>query len=86
MLISSSVQCDSPLCGVLSTQLQLEIALLQGELQAERNQLHRHTQQLHALLEEATHGEKHRHIDRHKVRHSGFPKQVWEINLIISSS
>ncbi|XP_071782709.1 pleckstrin homology-like domain family B member 2 isoform X2 [Centroberyx gerrardi] len=54
----------------LKIELQLEIALLQGELQTERNQLHRHTQQLQALQEEARHRQKHRHADRHKERES----------------
>ncbi|XP_071376439.1 pleckstrin homology-like domain family B member 3 isoform X2 [Centroberyx affinis] len=54
----------------LKIELQLEIALLQGELQTERSQLHRHTQQLQALQEEARHRQKHRHADRHKERES----------------
>ncbi|XP_056142316.1 pleckstrin homology-like domain family B member 3 isoform X2 [Lampris incognitus] len=52
----------------LKIELQLEIALLQGELQTERNQLNRHTQQLHALQEEARDRAKHRRSGRHKER------------------
>ena len=49
-------------------QLQLEIALLQGELQTERKQLHRHTQKLQALQQQTGHSDTHRHTNRHKVR------------------
>lgn len=44
----------------MSSQLQLEIALLQGELQTEKNQLLRHTQKLQALQQEARQGERQR--------------------------
>ncbi|XP_071326048.1 pleckstrin homology-like domain family B member 3 isoform X2 [Trachinotus anak] len=54
----------------LKIELQLEIALLQGELQTERNQLHRHTQKLQALQHEARQKEKHRHTERQKERES----------------
>ncbi|XP_018555345.1 pleckstrin homology-like domain family B member 3 [Lates calcarifer] len=54
----------------LKIELQLEIALLQGELQTERNQLHRHTQKLQALQQEARQKERHRHTDRQKERES----------------
>ncbi|KAM3872943.1 pleckstrin homology-like domain family B member 2 [Diretmus argenteus] len=49
----------------LKIELQLEIALLQGELQTEKKQLLRHTQQLQALQEEVRHRERHRPTDRH---------------------
>ncbi|KAL6109575.1 phldb3 [Pungitius sinensis] len=52
----------------LKIELQLEIALLQGELQTEQSQLRRHTQKLHALQQEARQKESHRHTDRHKER------------------
>ncbi|XP_049439908.1 pleckstrin homology-like domain family B member 3 [Epinephelus fuscoguttatus] len=51
----------------LKIELQLEIALLQGELQTEKDQLHRHTQKLQALQQEARQ-KKHRHTDRQKER------------------
>lgn len=54
----------------LKIELQLEIALLQGELQTEKTQLHRHTQKLQALQQEARQKEKHRHTDRQKERRS----------------
>ncbi|XP_042278567.1 pleckstrin homology-like domain family B member 2 isoform X2 [Thunnus maccoyii] len=54
----------------LKIELQLEIALLQGELQTEKNQLHRYTQKLKALQQEARRREKHRHTDRQKERES----------------
>ncbi|KAF7670451.1 hypothetical protein LDENG_00074500 [Lucifuga dentata] len=50
----------------LKIELQLEIALLQGELRTEKNQLHRHTQKLQALQQEAKHREKHKHTVRRK--------------------
>ncbi|XP_042346283.1 pleckstrin homology-like domain family B member 3 [Plectropomus leopardus] len=53
----------------LKIELQLEIALLQGELQTEKSQLHRHTQKLQALQQEARQ-KKHRHTDRQKERES----------------
>ena len=65
---SSSRQCDSVRSRLLSLQLQLEIALLQGELQTEKDQLHRHLQKLQALQQEAGQREKRRHTDREKVR------------------
>ncbi|XP_037310763.2 pleckstrin homology-like domain family B member 3 [Pungitius pungitius] len=52
----------------LKIELQLEIALLQGELQTEQSQLRRHTQKLHALQQEARQKESHRPTDRHKER------------------
>ncbi|XP_010743327.2 pleckstrin homology-like domain family B member 3 [Larimichthys crocea] len=54
----------------LKIELQLEIALLQGELQTEKKQLHRHTQKLQALQQEHRQAEKHRHTDRQKERES----------------
>nr|XP_020445908.1 pleckstrin homology-like domain family B member 3 isoform X2 [Monopterus albus] len=54
----------------LEIELQLEIALLQGELQSEKNQLHRHVLKLQALQQEARQRGKHRHIDRQKERQS----------------
>ncbi|XP_034468091.1 pleckstrin homology-like domain family B member 3 isoform X1 [Hippoglossus hippoglossus] len=50
----------------LKIELQLEIALLQGELQTERKQLHRHTQKLQGLQQQAGHSETQRHTNRHK--------------------
>ncbi|XP_060906026.1 pleckstrin homology-like domain family B member 3 isoform X1 [Labrus mixtus] len=52
----------------LKIELQLEIALLQGELQMEKNQLHRHTQKLQTLQQDATQREEHRQKDRQKDR------------------
>ncbi|CAN9513878.1 unnamed protein product [Ophioblennius macclurei] len=52
----------------LKIELQLEIALLQGELHTEKNQLHRHTQKLQALQEEARQRNKGKHIDRQTER------------------
>lgn len=54
----------------LKIELQLEIALLQGELQTEKKQLHRHTQKLLALQQQAREREKHKHSDRLKERES----------------
>ncbi|XP_029308335.1 pleckstrin homology-like domain family B member 3 [Cottoperca gobio] len=54
----------------LKIELQLEIALLQGELQTEKTQLHRHTQKLQALQQEVRRKEKHRPTDRQKERES----------------
>ncbi|KAA8591821.1 hypothetical protein FQN60_017195 [Etheostoma spectabile] len=55
----------------LKIELQLEIALLQGELQTEKSQLHRHTQKLQTLQREARQKKKkQRHIDRQKERES----------------
>ncbi|MED6251610.1 hypothetical protein ATANTOWER_000382 [Ataeniobius toweri] len=54
----------------LKIELQLEIALLQGELQTEKKQLHRHTQKLLALQQQARERVKHKHSDRHKERES----------------
>ncbi|CAM9136793.1 unnamed protein product [Lampetra planeri] len=54
----------------LKIELQLEIALLQGELQTEKNQLLRHTQKLQALQQEARQGEKQRNDDRQTERQS----------------
>ncbi|KAK9514181.1 hypothetical protein VZT92_027667 [Zoarces viviparus] len=54
----------------LKIELQLEIALLQGELQTEQTQLHRHTQKLQALQQEVRPKEKHRHTGRQKERES----------------
>nr|XP_020508218.1 pleckstrin homology-like domain family B member 3 isoform X3 [Labrus bergylta] len=50
----------------LKIELQLEIALLQGELQTEKNQLHRQTQKLQTLQQDATQREEHRQKDRQK--------------------
>lgn len=50
-----------------SLQLQLEIALLQGELQTEQEQLHRHMQKLETLKTEARQQDKRKHSDRLKV-------------------
>ncbi|XP_029958309.1 pleckstrin homology-like domain family B member 3 isoform X2 [Salarias fasciatus] len=52
----------------LKIELQLEIALLQGELQTEKNQLQRHTQKLQALQEAARQRDKGKHTDRQKER------------------
>ncbi|XP_034409813.1 pleckstrin homology-like domain family B member 3 isoform X2 [Cyclopterus lumpus] len=54
----------------LKIELQLEIALLQGELQTEQTQLHRQTQKLQALQQQARKKEKHKHTDRVKGRES----------------
>lgn len=54
----------------LKIELQLEIALLQGELQTEKKQLHRHTQKLQALQQEHRQAQKHRHAERQKERES----------------
>ncbi|KAL3980363.1 lysophospholipase III [Sarotherodon galilaeus] len=54
----------------LNIELQLEIALLQGELQTEKDRLHKHTQKLKDLQEEAGQREKHKHTDRQKERES----------------
>ncbi|XP_030605303.1 pleckstrin homology-like domain family B member 3 [Archocentrus centrarchus] len=54
----------------LKIELQLEIALLQGELQTEKDKLHRHTRKLQALQQEARQREKHKHTDRQKERES----------------
>ncbi|XP_045902110.1 pleckstrin homology-like domain family B member 3 isoform X1 [Micropterus dolomieu] len=54
----------------LKIELQLEIALLQGELETEKKQLHRHTQKLQALQQEARQLEKPRQSDRQKERES----------------
>lgn len=53
--------------SLLVIQLQLEIALLQGELQTEKTQLHRQTQRLKALKEESTKKVRSSHTDRKKV-------------------
>uniref|UniRef100_UPI0037E724BC pleckstrin homology-like domain family B member 3 isoform X2 n=1 Tax=Semicossyphus pulcher TaxID=241346 RepID=UPI0037E724BC len=52
----------------LKIELQLEIALLQGELQTEKNQLHRHTQKLQTLQQEAREREEQRESDRQQDR------------------
>ncbi|XP_063736516.1 pleckstrin homology-like domain family B member 3 isoform X2 [Eleginops maclovinus] len=52
----------------LKIELQLEIALLQGELQTEKTQLRRHTQKLQALQQEVRRKENHRKNDRQKER------------------
>lgn len=49
------------------SQLQLEIALLQGELQTEKKQLLRHTQKLQALQQEPRKTKKNIHSSRLKV-------------------
>ncbi|XP_038163081.1 pleckstrin homology-like domain family B member 3 [Cyprinodon tularosa] len=56
----------------LKIELQLEIALLQGELQTEKKQLHRHTQKLLALQQarEREKHKQHKQTDRHKERES----------------
>ncbi|KAM9353307.1 pleckstrin homology-like domain family B member 2 [Symphorus nematophorus] len=54
----------------LKIELQLEIALLEGELQTEKKHLHRHTQKLQALQQESRQTDKHRHTDRQKERES----------------
>lgn len=60
-------QYDSTQQCLLIYQLQLEIALLQGELQTEKKQLLRHTQNLQALQQEARKTEKNRRSTRRKV-------------------
>ncbi|XP_028281922.1 pleckstrin homology-like domain family B member 3 isoform X2 [Parambassis ranga] len=52
----------------LKIELQLEIALLQGELQTEKSQLHRHTLKLQALQQEAR--QRGRRKNTHKERDS----------------
>ncbi|KAM9309807.1 uncharacterized protein phldb3 isoform 2-T2 [Pholidichthys leucotaenia] len=52
----------------LKIELQLEIALLQGELQTEKDKLNRHTQKLQILQQEANQKEKHKQSDRKKER------------------
>ncbi|XP_073341209.1 pleckstrin homology-like domain family B member 2 isoform X2 [Pagrus major] len=52
----------------LKIELQLEIALLQGELQTEKKQLQRHTQRLQALQLDSRPTERPRHTDRGKER------------------
>ncbi|XP_016527828.1 pleckstrin homology-like domain family B member 3 isoform X1 [Poecilia formosa] len=52
----------------LKIELQLEIALLQGELQTEKEQLQRHSQKLLALQQQAREREKHKRTDRLKER------------------
>ncbi|XP_026226792.1 pleckstrin homology-like domain family B member 3 isoform X2 [Anabas testudineus] len=59
----------------LKIELQLEIALLQGELQTEKNQLHRHTQKLQALQQEARQRETHKHTDRRKQERESLEKE-----------
>ncbi|XP_031646679.1 pleckstrin homology-like domain family B member 3 [Oncorhynchus kisutch] len=54
----------------LKIELQLEIALLEGELQEERNELRRHTLYLQTLQEEGGQEETHRQTDRQKERAS----------------
>ncbi|XP_055781613.1 pleckstrin homology-like domain family B member 3 [Salvelinus fontinalis] len=54
----------------LKIELQLEIALLEGELHEERNELRRHTLDLQTLQEEGRHKETHRQTDRQKERAS----------------
>uniref|UniRef100_A0A3Q1GT97 Pleckstrin homology-like domain, family B, member 3 n=1 Tax=Acanthochromis polyacanthus TaxID=80966 RepID=A0A3Q1GT97_9TELE len=54
----------------LKIELQLEIALLQGELQTEKNQLHRQTLKLQALQQEARQKERHKHNSKQKERDS----------------
>ncbi|XP_011616525.2 pleckstrin homology-like domain family B member 3 isoform X1 [Takifugu rubripes] len=54
----------------LKIELQLEIALLQGELQTEKKQLLRHTQKLQALQQEPRKTEENRHSSRQKERDS----------------
>nr|XP_043890262.1 pleckstrin homology-like domain family B member 3 isoform X1 [Solea senegalensis]XP_043890263.1 pleckstrin homology-like domain family B member 3 isoform X1 [Solea senegalensis] len=50
----------------LQIELQLENALLQGELQTEKKQLDRHIQKLQALQQEVRRKEKQRHTSRQK--------------------
>ncbi|XP_063055331.1 pleckstrin homology-like domain family B member 3 isoform X2 [Engraulis encrasicolus] len=52
----------------LKIELQLEIALLQGELKTEREHLRRHTQQLQALQEHSGRRHTHRQSSRDKER------------------
>ncbi|XP_037836343.1 pleckstrin homology-like domain family B member 3 isoform X2 [Kryptolebias marmoratus] len=54
----------------LKIELQLEIALLQGELQTERQQLQRHAQKLLGLQQQSRRREEHRHTNRLKERES----------------
>ncbi|XP_061573315.1 pleckstrin homology-like domain family B member 3 isoform X2 [Cololabis saira] len=54
----------------LKIELQLEIALLQGELQTESSQLHRHTQKLQALQHQARQREEPKPSGRIKERES----------------
>lgn len=64
---SMAGQHDSTHQRLLISQLQLEIALLQGELQTEKKQLLRHTQKLQALQQESRKAEKNRRGARQKV-------------------
>ncbi|CAB1333496.1 unnamed protein product [Coregonus sp. 'balchen'] len=67
---SSGTESDTESSSTESERLQLEIALLEGELQEERKELHRHTLYLQTLQEEeeeGRHKETHRQTDRQKV-------------------
>lgn len=64
---SMAGQHDSTHQCLLISQLQLEIALLQGELQTEKKQLLRQTQKLQALQQESRKAEKNRRGTRQKV-------------------
>ncbi|KAM8826520.1 uncharacterized protein phldb3 isoform 1-T1 [Synchiropus picturatus] len=54
----------------LKIELQLEIALLEGELQTEKHQLATHTQKLQTLQQEARQKERHSLSDRQRERES----------------
>ncbi|XP_011483991.1 pleckstrin homology-like domain family B member 3 isoform X2 [Oryzias latipes] len=54
----------------LKIELQLEIALLQGELQTEKEQLHRHMQKLETLKTVARQQDRRKHSGRLKERES----------------
>lgn len=60
-------QYDSTLQCLLISQLHLEIALLQAELQTEKKQLLSHTQKVQALQQETRKTEKNKHSTRQKV-------------------
>ncbi|XP_023131966.2 pleckstrin homology-like domain family B member 3 isoform X2 [Amphiprion ocellaris] len=62
----------------LKIELQLEIALLQGELQTEKNQLHRQTLKLQALQQEARQKDKHKHNNKQKERDS-LEEERWRV-------
>lgn len=83
MSYSTSGQYDSALLRLLFFQLQLEIALLQGELQTERKQLHRRTQRLQALQQETRKTDKNRQkVSWNKINLKllfliGLPTHLW---------
>ncbi|XP_076135806.1 uncharacterized protein phldb3 isoform X2 [Alosa pseudoharengus] len=65
----------------LKIELQLEIALLQGELQDERKHLHRHTQQLQELQEHSRQRSTHTHTSRQRSTHTHTSRQKERVRL-----